>query len=325
MRTETGIGGYQLKSTIDSILDNSTDEQKAEFLRQINESGNAASIVAELANIIKKRATLSKIQGVSDIVGTGGDSKNTINVSTAAALVVSAMGVKVAKHGNFGATSNKGSADFLNFLGYNFQMDQATLEKRVRDSSFAFILAPKYNDSFAKFARARKMIPAKTAFNYLGPITNPADPDVLMLGVTHEEISKIYVEFILLNNKRGCVIYSEDGMDEVSPYSNTNVVLISKGKARKMVIRPMEIIGEKIGIEHISSLDPETSFRLTMEGLAGVNMNAARYIAINAALSLVINGKSADIIEAYRSALETILSGMVHQHIQKVVEVAADA
>ncbi len=325
MRSETGIGAYPLKSTIESILDSSTDKQKAEFLRQINESGNANEIVAELANIIKERATLSRIQGVSDIVGTGGDSKNTINVSTAAAFVVSAMGVKIAKHGNFGATSNKGSADFLKFLGYNFEMNQAALGKRIRDSSFAFILAPRFNDSFAKFAKARKMIPAKTAFNYLGPITNPADPDVLMLGVTHEEISRLYVNYILVNKKRGCVIYSEDGMDEVSSYSNTNVVLISEGKASNMVINPEEIIGEKIGIEHISSSDPETSFKLTVKGLEGTDTNAARFIAINAALSLVINGKSVDMKEAYRSTLEIISSGLVQQHIQKVMEVASDA
>lgn len=325
MQSEPVVNSTKLRMSINAILDDSTDEQKADFLRQINESGNATEIVAELARIIKDRATLSRISKVSDIVGTGGDSKNTINVSTAAALVVSSMGVRIAKHGNFGATSNKGSADFLKSIGYNFEMNQDTLRKRIRETSFAFILAPKYNDSFAKFAKARKMIPVKTAFNYLGPLTNPADPDVVMLGVTNPEISSLYSDYLLLNGKTGCVIYSEDGMDEVSPYSPTKISLIERGELIDMAIRPEEIVGEKIGLEHISSVEPGKSFELTMKGLSGADSHAARFIALNAGLSLLINGKYNDLNEAYRNALESINSGSVQEHLRRVIEVASVA
>lgn len=323
MQSEPTVNSTDLRMSINAILDNSTDEQKAAFLIRINESGNAPEIVAELASIIKERATLSRISRVSDIVGTGGDSKNTINVSTAAALVASSMGVRIAKHGNFGATSNKGSADFLKSLGYNFEMSQDTLRKRIRETSFAFILAPRYNDSFAKFAAARKMIPEKTAFNYLGPLTNPADPDVMMLGVTNGEVAGLYSNYLLLNNKKGCVIYSEDGMDEASPYSPTKIAIVEQGGLVEMTIRPEEIIGEKIGIEHISSVEPEKSFELTRRGLSGSDRNAARFIALNAGLSLLINGKYHDLYDAYRNALESINSGMVQEHLLKVIEVAS--
>ncbi len=325
MQSETPINAADLRSAITSILENSTDEQKADFLRQINESRNPSEIVTELARIIKGRATLSRISEVSDIVGTGGDSKNTINVSTAAALVVSSMGVKIAKHGNFGATSNKGSADFLKSLGYKFEMDQQSMMKRVRESSFTFILAPRYNDSFAKFAAARKMIPYKTAFNYLGPLTNPADPDVLMLGVTNEEISNLYSTYMLLNGKSGCVLYSEDGMDEVSPYSTTNVTFVVDGEISRMAIRPEQILGEKIAIGDISRTDPEKSFELTRKGIAGSDRSAAKFIALNAGLSLYINHKTGDLREGFRNALECIDSGVVQEHLQKVLEVASFA
>ncbi len=312
-----------LRITINSILNDSTDEEKADFLKEINESENASSVVSELANIIKERATLSRIGNVSDIVGTGGDSKNTINVSTAAALVVSSLGIRIAKHGNFGATSNKGSADFLKSLGYNFEMDQDTLIKRLNETSFAFILAPRFNDSFAKFAKARKMIPVKTAFNYLGPLTNPADPDVLMLGVTSEEISSLYEKYLLVNGKKGCILYSEDGMDEISPYSRTNLIFVQDGNTRKEKIRPDEILGEKIGIEYISRIEAKESFELTIKGLTGEDRNAARFIALNAGLSLHINGKSSDVAEGYAYALEAINSGLVQEHLQKVMEVSS--
>ena len=323
MQSESPIGTAGLKPTITSILEDSTDLQKADFLRQINAGGYAPEIVAELARVIKERATLSRIEEVSDIVGTGGDSKNTINVSTAAALVVSSMGVKIAKHGNYGATSNKGSADFLKSLGYNFEMNQQSLEKRISKSSFAFILAPRYNDSFAKFAAARKMIPAKTAFNYLGPLTNPADPDVMMLGVTSAEISNLYSSYLTLNNKKGCVLYSEDGMDEVSPYSRTNITMVEDGEISKMTVHPERILGEKIGIEHISAIDPERSFELTRKGIEGSDRNAAKFIALNAGLSLCLNRKFGDIEDGFRNALECIDSGLVQEHLKKVLEVSS--
>lgn len=325
MHSETLSDPDLLRLNINSLLDSSTDEQKADFLKQVNESGNAPGIVAELARIIKEKATLSRIGDVSDIVGTGGDSKNTINVSTAAALVVSSMGVRIAKHGNFGATSNKGSADFLKSLGYNFDMDQESLRRRIRETSFAFILAPRYNDSFAKFAKARKMIPNKTAFNYLGPLTNPADPDVLMLGVTGKEIADLYTSYLILNRKKGCVLYSEDGMDEVSPYSRTLVTFVENGETESVMFEPAEIMGEKIGIEYISSLEPERSFELTRKGLAGTDLNAARFIALNAGLSLYINGKFSNVAEAYSNALEAIKSGMVEEHLAEIIEVSSNA
>lgn len=325
MQSEFTENNSNLRLVINSILNDSTDVQKADFLIAINESENSSEIVAELATIIKNRASLSRISNVSDIVGTGGDSKNTINVSTASALVVSSLGVRIAKHGNFGATSNKGSADFLRFLGYNFEMDQTSLERRVTETSFAFILAPRFNDSFAKFAIARKMIAVKTAFNYLGPLTNPADPDILMLGVTNDKISNLYVNYMLLNGKRGCVLYSEDGMDEISPYSSTNITFIRDNESTKEIISPDEIFGERIGIEQISRADPDESFRLTMDGLTGHNNNAARFIALNAGLSLLINGRVNYVSEGYRNALEAINSGLVHEHLQRVLEVASFA
>lgn len=302
------------------MIDGASDETKAAFLKELHDRGETPEEVADLCITLRSKALLSRVPDTTDIVGTGGDGKNTINVSTAAAIVASASGIKVAKHGNFGATSNRGSADFLKHIGYGFEMSQKGLERRLRETSFAFILAPKYNDNFAKFARARKMLLHKTVFNYLGPLTNPADPDRMILGVTDRRISDLYSGYLKLNGKRGAVVYSEDGMDEVSPYSRSNVVTINDGENEQFQIDPVKILGDRIGIERISSPDPAESFRMTLEGLKGNLPDVSSFIALNASLPLLINNRESSLEDAYADAFELIRSGQVYEHLQKIVE-----
>lgn len=312
-----------LSQFVNRLLEESSDEDKAAFLKALHERGETPEEVVELSRSLRERAKLERIPGMTDVVGTGGDGKNTINVSTAASFVASAAGIRVAKHGNFGATSNRGSADFLKHIGYNFEMTQSDLVKRLEETGFAFILAPRYNDNFAKFARARKMLPFKTVFNYLGPLTNPADPDRMVLGVTDRRISDLYSSYLRLNGKRGYVVYSEDGMDEVSPYSPSNVSMIGKGFEEHFTIDPMGILGERIGIEKISTDEPVKSFELTLAGLKGEKAEPSRFIALNAALPLMLNGKADSMEDAFSYAMELIKSGTAYQHLKEIVEASA--
>ncbi|MCL6091157.1 MAG: anthranilate phosphoribosyltransferase [Candidatus Thermoplasmatota archaeon] len=304
---------------MNSLLLNSSDETKAAFLAALHSRGETGAELSGFVRALRNTATLGKIHNVMDIVGTGGDGKNTINVSTAASFVVSSLGIRVAKHGNYGATSNKGSGDFLRFLGYNFEMDQEELARRVNDTNFAFILAPLYNAKFAKFAKARKSLPHKTVFNYLGPITNPADPENLVLGVTHEEISRLYSNFMIKNDKRGYIIYSRDGMDEISPETPSMMTIIKGSESEKIEIHPEDIIGDKIRIDEVSATEPADSFRMTLEGISGKRRNVSRFIALNAAPALVLNGKAGEILDAYDIAMEAISSGTVSDHLDKIM------
>ncbi len=302
------------------ILSESTEEEKALFLKELHERGETPEEVTGLASLLREKATLSPVPGVSDIVGTGGDGMNTINVSTAASLLLSSLGVPIAKHGNFGATSNKGSADFLKSIGYNFVMDQPELERRLKQVSFAFILAPMYNSNFAKFAKARKMLPHKTVFNYLGPLTNPADPSVMMLGVTGSNISSLYSNYLLLNSKSGCVVYSDDGMDEISPISVSNILLVKDGNVEKIRFDPGKILEKEIGISEISRVDPLESFALTKAGLSGKNEAVAQFISLNSAVALYVNGKFHSIEEGFTESIDLLKTGYVLEHMEKIVE-----
>lgn len=316
-----GIGAAKTGSgLVRDLLNSSTDEERAGYLRLLHERGETPDEVAELSGILRSMATLSRLDDVSDIVGTGGDGKNTINVSTAASFVAATSGIRIAKHGNFGATSNKGSADFLKFLGYNFDMTQDELARRVSRTSFAFILAPRYNESFARFAKARKMLPFRTVFNFLGPLTNPADPDNVMLGVTDGRVSSLYANYLSLNSKSGCVVHSEDGMDELSPYTYSNIVTVFRDSVEASRIDPREMLGERIGIEKISSVDPMVSFRMTAEGLGGSRMEVSKFIALNSALCMVLNGRAGTFEDGYAYSLELIRSGAVMEHVNYVME-----
>lgn len=317
--TEHPVYRSSIFQEFNRILSESTDAEKATFLKELHERGETAEEVTELAALLREKATLSTVPGVSDVVGTGGDGMNTINVSTAASLVLSSLGVRIAKHGNFGATSNKGSADFLKSIGYNFEMDQAELERRLKQVSFAFILAPMHNSSFAKFARARKMLPHKTVFNYLGPLTNPANPSVMMLGVTDRNISGLYSNYLLLNSKSGCVVYSNDGMDEISPNSDSNITFVNGGKTENVLLEPGRLLGSSIGIDEISRFDASDSFALTIAGLSGKNESVARFISLNSAMALYINGKFHSLEEAFSESLKLLKTGYVLEHMKRVV------
>lgn len=314
--SESGLG---LAEEFDLLLQEGADEEKAQFLRELHDRGETPEEVAALASLLREKSRLSPVKGASDIVGTGGDGMNTINVSTAASLLLSSCGIRIAKHGNFGATSNKGSADFLKYLGYSFEMDQEQLEASLRDLSFAFILAPMYNSSFAQFAKARKMLPYKTVFNFLGPLTNPADPSVMMLGVTGKKISNLYTRYLLLNSKSGCVVYSDDGMDEISPITTSNITFVRDGKAEAVKFDPSAVLSRKVQLSDISRVEAEPSFRLTLAGLDGKDEPAAQFISLNAAMALFINGKYPSVEEAFSESMKLLKSGYVREHVDLIV------
>ncbi len=310
----------ELEEEFNLLLQEGTDEQRAQFLRGLHESGERPEQVTILAALLRERAKLSPVTEASDIVGTGGDGMNTINVSTAASILLSSTGIRIAKHGNFGATSNKGSADFLKYLGYQFEMEQDNLEERLRDSCFAFILAPMYNSSFAKFAGARKMLPFKTVFNYLGPLTNPADPSVMMLGVTSRSISELYTNYLLLNSKAGCVVFSDDGMDEISPVAGSNINFVNGGKVEEVKFDPSGLLRSKVRLSDISRKEAEPSFKLTLAGLEGKNMPASEFISLNAAVAMFVNGKFPTVEDAYGESMRLLKSGYVGEHLRNIVE-----
>ncbi len=296
-----------------------TTTEKAAFLCALRIKGETPEEIVGFSKALKAFASLERIPGVSDIVGTGGDGHGTINVSTAAAINAASLGVKIAKHGNRAVTSKMGSADFLERLGYEFQFTSEEGEKRLKSSNFLFILAPAFNRSFSVFSEARKRLQLPTIFNLMGPITNPADPDIMVIGSKSPDFVQTYANVLRATGKRGMVIVSSDGMDEISPYGTT-LAYESLDTVRSYMIRPEEIMGRELTSRiSITGNDAEEIFRKNLKGLSGENPDCARFIALNTSPILMLNGLCADLSEGYEIAVENILSGRAMRHLGKII------
>ncbi len=298
--------------------EHSTSE-KAAFLCALKIKGETPSEIVGFSKALKAFASLDRIPGVSDVVGTGGDGQGTVNVSTAAAINAASLGIKMAKHGNRAVSSRMGSADFLERLGYEFQFSRQQAVERLKSSNFLFILAPAFNRSFSTFSEARKKLQLPTVFNLMGPITNPADPDTVVVGSKSPEFVETYARVLKATGKRGMVVVSSDGMDEISPYGTT-LAYESLDGVRSYTIRPEDIMGREPGPrESITGSGADELFMKNLNGLSGDNPDCTRFIALNTAPVLVLNDLCENLQEGYEIAMENLLSGRAMRQLVKII------
>ncbi len=303
------LSTYQAETAMNFLIsDMSTDELRASFLAAMFVKGVTAEELVGFSRALRSRAVVGRVPGLTDVVGTGGDHLNTVNVSTASAIVSSAAGIRIGKHGNYASTGIHGSADFLKKIGYAFAMSQNEILGQINERNFVFILANYYNEHFSKFSKVRRKLGFSSVLNYLGPITNPLDPDTLVIGCTSAEVAKIYADVLEKAGKTGCVITAEDGMDEISPLSPTTVLIVN-GSTIENTVYPEELDLSGITLEDISSKSPEEIFSRTVSGLRGENSKIARYIAANTAPVMLLNGKGNSLSECYQAALDSINDG----------------
>ena len=294
-----------------------SDQDRIAFLKMLHHKGITSTEMAGFSAAIRSFASISPVGDVSDIVGTGGDLLNTINVSTAAAITASSMGIKIAKHGNRAVTGKIGSADFLSQIGYRFDFDHEELMERIKTHNFAFLLAPQFNGTFRMFSEARKQLPYKTVFNYLGPVTNPADPECIIIGSSELSMVPVFAGVLKESGKRGAVVISSTGMDEVSPFCRSKIMFVDE-RVTEVEIEPENITGRSIDIHDVASSDPEKNFNMTLSGLMGEDKKIAEFIALNVAPLLVARDVHSRLNDAYEDALETIMSGRAAIQVNKI-------
>ena len=297
-------------------LPETSDTERISFLASLLSTGVTPAEMAGFSRTLKLYGDLGPIHGCTDIVGTGGDGMNTFNVSTCASIVASSMGIRIAKHGNRAVSGMMGSADFLARLGYDFEFDQREAEMRLERTGYLFILAPVHNRAFSLFARARKLLGTSTVFNLMGPLTNPVDPEISIIGC-QDGLSGLYAETLLESSRRGAVISSSDGMDEISPFGRSRMVIVGEN-LESVSISGKSIAGE-LAMKDVRAEDQGSLFGLAMAGLSGENASAARFIALNTAPAVLLNGFADTFEEAYRLSLDQILSGKALSHTGQIV------
>ncbi len=293
-----------------------TPTQNAAFLAALSTKSTKAETIDEIsgcAAAMRELATPVAHPGMNvlEIVGTGGDKSNTFNISTTAAFIIAAAGVKVAKHGNRAASSLSGTADCQEALGTNINQDPEKALQMLQEVGMCFFFAQMYHPAMKYVGAIRKELGFRTVFNILGPLTNPASPEYFLLGVYDEYLVEPLVKVLdKLGVKRALVVYGQDRMDEISVSAPTTICELRDGYYRTSVIAP-----EDFGITRCQKADivggtPEENAQITRDILGGVEKGPKRDIVLmNAGAALFIAGKAATIAEGIKLAQETIDSG----------------
>jgi anthranilate phosphoribosyltransferase len=288
--------------------------QNAAFLAALSTKSTRKETIDEISGCAAAmRSHALKIEHdyqVLDIVGTGGDGSNSFNISTTSAFVIAAAGVKVAKHGNRAASSRSGTADCLEALGINIDLEPDKCSQLLREAGICFIFAQKYHSSMKYVGSIRKELGIRTVFNILGPLTNPAKPSMQLLGVYDESLVEPLARVLFsLGVKRGMVVYGQDKLDEISLSAPTTVCEFNSGSYKAYEIKPEDFGLSRCLKTQLTGGTPEVNAGITLSILGGEKSFRRDAVLLNAGAALYIGGKAEDISGGIRLAAELIDSG----------------
>jgi anthranilate phosphoribosyltransferase len=313
-----------------------TREMAKEVLVNIGKSVyNEHEVTAFMTIYLMRSITIEELQGFRDallelcvpvdlngyetidIVGTGGDGKNTFNISTLSCFIVAGTGQKVAKHGNYGASSISGASNLMEQLGYKFKSDKDKLKKEVEESNICFLHAPMFHPALKTVGPIRKNLGMRTFFNMLGPMVNPANPKFQLVGVFSLEMARIYNYLLQQTEKAFTIIHGLDGYDEISLTNDTKVItnegekIMTPEQLGKRMVAPMDIHGGN-SVEEAAKI-----FVKILKGEGSWAQNAV--VLANAAMGLHCTGNFTTYDEAYDKAVESLDSGKAHEAMKKLI------
>lgn len=287
--------------------------------------GERPSEVVGLARTMRARATrLSRqFSDVFDTCGTGGDRAHTFNVSTVSALIVAACGVRVAKHGNRSVSSRCGSADLFEALGVNISATPAVVERCLEQAGIAFFFAPTFHPSMRHAAPTRKDLGVRTAFNLLGPLTNPAGAERQLVGVPRPELTELVARSLgMLGSTRAWVVHGADGLDEISTTGYTKVSEYRDGAVNTFYIHPADVGLPKAAPEALRGADAGENARIAREVLNGTAGAPRDIVLLNAGASLLIAGAVPDIAAGIRRAAAALESGAAAATLEQLTAIS---
>ena len=270
------------------ILEGVADiEDIKSYLTKLGNKGESASeISAMIDQMYRFAAPITIPDRAVDIVGTGGDGYNTINISTTAAIVTTAAGARVVKHGSRAATSKSGAADFLEALGVNININGEGVAEIVRQIGIGFCFAPKFHPALRHAAPARKELGVSTIFNVLGPLANPAKPVAIAVGVAKEKFQPIMAEVLARRGCEGFVFRGDDGIDELSLSTTSTVYQVSEGKFRVEKFDPTNLGIENSPIESLVGGDAEYNVKVARDIFNGKEGPTKDAVVLNAAAAI---------------------------------------
>ena len=291
-----------------------------QFLTNLAEKGESADEISGGVYVLREKAL--KVQTSNNIIdtcGTGGDGMNTLNISTAASLLLASMEIKVAKHGNKALSSKCGSADVLEKLKININLKPDEISKNIEINNFGFMFAPNYHSAMKYVGPTRKKIGKRTIFNLIGPLSSPANVKRQVVGVFSKEWLLPFAEALRnLNSEHVWIVHSDDGMDEISPFAPTTIVELKEGKINEFKINPKSIGIKFFNPSKLLGKDPEYNASKIIEIFSGKDNEFSEAVCLNAAAALIVAQKFDNFKESYKFSKAHILSGKGLVHLKKL-------
>ncbi len=320
IKNKENLSFEESKAAFKLLMEGKVNEQDIfDFLTFLSAKGEASDEIAGGVYILREKSKRVKVDNCIDTCGTGGDGMNTLNISTASALLLASMGIKVAKHGNKAVSSKCGSGDVLEALNININFEPKDIERQINENNFSFMFAPNYHSAMKFVGPTRKKIGKRTIFNMIGPLSSPALVKRQVVGVFEKKLLKIFAN--ALNNldiKFAWIVNSEDGLDEISPYAKTNVIQLKYNKISEITIDPRELNIKADKFENLVGDDAKFNAEKLINIFKGEDNDFSKAVCLNAAAGLIVSEKYDDFKLAYNYTRDFIRSGKSYKHLMKI-------
>ena len=308
------------KSAFEILMNGkASDDEIFSFLTLLSSKGEVSNEIAGGVYVLRNKSKRVNVNNCIDTCGTGGDGKNTLNISTASALLLASMGIKIAKHGNKAVSSKCGSGDVLEKLKIKINLEPKDVENQINIYNFGFMFAPNYHSAMKYVGPTRKKIGKRTIFNMIGPLSSPALVQRQVVGVFDKKLLKIFGDGLKnLNIKFAWIVNSEDGLDEISPYAKTNVIQIKGNKTSEIIIDPQDLKINSDKFENLLGNNAEFNANKIIDIFKGDDNDFSKAVCLNAAAGLIVSENHTKFIDAYQNAKEHILSGKAYEHLKTI-------
>ena len=323
LKKKENLSFEETKNVFNILMEGkANDNEIFDFLTLMSNKGESSDEIAGGVYVLRNKSKRVNIKNAIDTCGTGGDGKNTLNISTASALLLASMGVKVAKHGNKAVSSKCGSGDVLEALNIKINLEPDLIEEQINKNNFGFMFAPNYHRAMKYVGPTRKKIGKRTIFNMIGPLSSPALVENQVVGVFDKKLLKIFANALKnLNIKFAWIVNSEDGLDEISPYAKTNVVQLKDDKITEITIDPIDLNIDAQNFKNLLGDDAKFNADKMINIFKGEDNDFSKAVCLNAAAGLIVTEKFSNFKEAYNNSREHILSGNSFKHLEKIQSV----
>ncbi len=317
------LSSAEARAAMTVLLEGSVNEaQVGGFLTALRMKGETASELAGFARALRERMVVVDAGAdVIDIVGTGGDGAGTFNISTVAAMVLAGAGGRVAKHGNRAISGKVGSADVLEALGVRIAITPEEAARAVREIGLGFLFAPNLHPAMKNVQGVRRELKMRTVFNLLGPLANPARAQTQVIGAPSPELARIMAEALSeLGTSHSFVVHGNDGLDEISTSSSTEVYEVWTGRVEKHVWKPEDFGAPRASLNSLAGGDGLENAKITLEILRGAKNAKRDIVLVNAAAGLMAAGLAESPRAAMLEAAESVDSGRALRVLEKLQE-----